>query len=297
MDAISVLSSDLQKRRDSALELKMKSQLIEHQINQTEQMQKALFDYKKLSPELTGLYEKVLGANLADRESGEGLAPLLGLMTAQTSADARVKAAGMRGSGRDSLSGADANKALRAKYFKDDERVTRLSFEAAKNRINAEAGSPTIRNAYGELSAGLKGLRELRKLRQEADKEGYTGPFMGTVGAVGGVASGGKMARKALLLRNRIRLIAPSVAKGSGHVGNLNVPEVEAAVQGIGSGRLIGEVAEEHLNKLEADFVRKMAELERLNPGIKRQLDISDSGMDLPGLFQEESVDNDWEVQ
>lgn len=191
------------------------------------------------------------------------------------------KAGGM---GRDSISGAEANKSLRANYFKPGDTVTRLAYSAAQARVRAESPTANQDAAYTELQAGLENMRQLKKLRQEADKSGWTGPFAGRAGSAVGAITGGKYAKLNKKLKAAMGLYAPAVAKASGHVGNLNVQEVAAALEGMGDTSIDGELAVEQLDGIIGNFERKLEQLRKDKPAIDRREALGASGQNLLDL-------------
>ena len=277
-------SEDLKSRRDHALQLKLQSHLIELQLSKEQQM----YDYQKASVPATGKFNKLFG--IGYEPGARAALPELGLFgalgKAQMASDAR-KGSG----GRDAISGKDANRFLKAKVFKDDEAVTRLRYQAAKGRIDKETPNAALNQAYTEMQSAVAGIDELIKLRKEADASGFTGPAGGRAGSVVGTLTGGRYAGKNMDLSARLELLAPSVAKGAGHVGNLNVQEVKAALQGMGDQNLVGKVAVPRLESVKAMIVRKRDQTAKDFSALLRRGSMTESGADFDP-FEDEDPDD-----
>lgn len=275
-------SEMLSDQEGRAFQLKLQNAQIEAQVQAAEAQHK-----RNIMP---GNASAMINEALGIKDGAEYTTPQASVMASLINAKNRAKG----GAGnRDSITGSEANKALGAKYFKDEENVTRLGFQAAQARINKETGSAGLGSAYTELKSGLKNLEILERLRDEADgitkvkvkdpKTGeereeerqdplsLTGPGLGLLGRGLGKLTGGKVGGSNKKLEDEVEMIAPGVAKAAGHVGNLNEKEVLASVRGIGNARLVRGIAKDKINLLREKFVTKISEMEKQYPQLVRQ--------------------------
>ena len=271
-----------ESQAEMAFRLKMQNAMLEQQLaNQMKlKSQENQFQTDEFNREDT-----------VNPQFGSDLGKLAGMQAPKTVKEAEIMAGlinakeratnGGRGAGRDSISGAFANKMLKANVFNPKSSVTRLAYSAAQKRIADETPSAALDTAYLELQAGRKNMLELVKLRKKADASGWTGPIGGRAGVALGSLTGGKAAAKTLDLEATSELYAPGVAKAVGHVGNLNITETAAALKGIGNASLSGDVAIPRIERLIGHFDRKIAEIEKQKPAVKRRKETSAAGDDL----------------
>lgn len=152
-------SADIIQRRTNALEYKMKSRLIEDELNSQEQM----YDYRKLSPETTKFLGTQAGGDLGNifepgkRISGEEASFLNSQAVAQTKA--------RTGRGGPTISGREIKALLpvgSVDSLEDDKQYPMSMASFATNAARMGMGTSDMRNQMASISSFDKSVTDLQ---------------------------------------------------------------------------------------------------------------------------------------
>lgn len=167
--AASAGSADIEKRRDSALEIKMRSQLMEqeHQQKIGEMVKKDELD--KFSSEGSARIGSLAGVNMLPKQQfgADEAKVLAGMINTNTKSDSKRLF-----SGRDSMSVEDFEKMSGASTgYPPDKILSPLQVSVLTKRLHDEEPSPTDKTQITQQLRGLSIIEQLKRLRKDAITE------------------------------------------------------------------------------------------------------------------------------